>query len=93
MTRGNQRDRDRERQRKKAESEKKANTLSGTAFARKKEEDAAKMRAKQAAGKLSSDVLQGCFFVLSSLAPMPLGVFILLRCSSVPIGEDLDCGS
>ncbi|BCS28944.1 4F5 domain protein [Aspergillus puulaauensis] len=48
MTRGNQRDRDREKQRKKAGAEKSANSLSGTEFARKKEDDAAKMRAKQA---------------------------------------------
>ncbi|KAL4921120.1 hypothetical protein BDW62DRAFT_174979 [Aspergillus aurantiobrunneus] len=48
MTRGNQRDRDREKQRKKASQERTANTMSGTAFQRKKEDDAAKMRAKQA---------------------------------------------
>ncbi|KAL4937602.1 hypothetical protein BDV06DRAFT_226800 [Aspergillus oleicola] len=48
MTRGNQRDRDREKQRKKAGQEKSANTLSGSAFQRKKEDDAAKMREKQA---------------------------------------------
>ncbi|KAL3459247.1 hypothetical protein BJX64DRAFT_291366 [Aspergillus heterothallicus] len=56
MTRGNQRDRDREKQRKKAASEKSANNLSGTAFQRKKEDDAAKMREKQAKGGLDSQL-------------------------------------
>ncbi|KAL4963232.1 4F5 domain protein [Aspergillus stella-maris] len=49
MTRGNQRDRDRKKTEKAMKGVKSANTMSGTAFARKQEDDAAKMRAKQAA--------------------------------------------
>ncbi|KAL4899127.1 hypothetical protein BDW74DRAFT_163918 [Aspergillus multicolor] len=51
MTRGNQRDRDRKKNEKAQKGVKTANTMSGTAFARKKEDDAAKMRAKQAAAE------------------------------------------
>ncbi|KAL2833281.1 hypothetical protein BDW59DRAFT_156782 [Aspergillus cavernicola] len=48
MTRGNQRDKAREKQRKKADAEKSGNSLTGSEFQRKKEDDAAKMREKQA---------------------------------------------
>ncbi|OJJ03784.1 hypothetical protein ASPVEDRAFT_85213 [Aspergillus versicolor CBS 583.65] len=48
MTRGNQRDRDRQKNLDKQAKLKSGNTLSGNAFARKKEDDAAKMREKQA---------------------------------------------
>ncbi|KAL2829597.1 hypothetical protein BJY01DRAFT_227799 [Aspergillus pseudoustus] len=48
MTRGNQRDKAREKTLKEAAKKKSVNTLSGTAFQRKKEDDALKMREKQA---------------------------------------------
>ncbi|KAL2816119.1 hypothetical protein BJX63DRAFT_430411 [Aspergillus granulosus] len=48
MTRGNQRDKAREKNLKEAAKKKTSNTLSGTEFQRKKEDDAAKMREKQA---------------------------------------------
>lgn len=49
MTRGNQRDRDREKALKAKAKQKTANTLSGSEFQRAKENNAAIMRAKQAA--------------------------------------------
>ncbi|KAK9565396.1 hypothetical protein V6Z88_003431 [Aspergillus fumigatus] len=54
MTRGNQRDRDREKALKAKAKQKTANTLSGSEFQRAKENNAAIMRAKQAAGSRSS---------------------------------------
>ncbi|KAL3480030.1 hypothetical protein BJX99DRAFT_254915 [Aspergillus californicus] len=48
MTRGNQRERDRKKTEAENNKLKSANTLSGSKFAQKKEDDAAKMRAKQA---------------------------------------------
>ncbi|KAL2863085.1 4F5 domain protein [Aspergillus lucknowensis] len=48
MTRGNQRERDRAKNLKEQSKQKGANTLSGSAFQRKKEDDAQKMREKQA---------------------------------------------
>ncbi|KAL4986456.1 hypothetical protein BDW68DRAFT_125900 [Aspergillus falconensis] len=68
MTRGNQRERDRKKNEKAQKSVRTANTLTGTEFARKKEDDAAKMRAKQAAGKLSSDACRGVSLFSPSLA-------------------------
>ncbi|KAL4957900.1 hypothetical protein BDW69DRAFT_180143 [Aspergillus filifer] len=62
MTRGNQRDRDRKKNERDQAKIKTANTLSGTAFAKKKEDDAAKMRAKQAAAdakKAAEGVVSG----------------------------------
>ncbi|RHZ73447.1 hypothetical protein CDV55_106624 [Aspergillus turcosus] len=51
MTRGNQRDRDREKNLKAKAKQKGGNPLSGTEFQRAKENNAAIMRAKQAAGQ------------------------------------------
>ncbi|KAL5334446.1 hypothetical protein BJX70DRAFT_402580 [Aspergillus crustosus] len=48
MTRGNQRDRDRQKNLDKQAKLKGGNNLSGTAFQKKKEDDAQKMREKQA---------------------------------------------
>ncbi|KAL4790656.1 hypothetical protein BDV19DRAFT_372083 [Aspergillus venezuelensis] len=48
MARGNQRDVSREKNLKAQSKKKSANTLSGSEYAKKKEDDAAKMRAKQA---------------------------------------------
>ncbi|KAL4782388.1 hypothetical protein BJX76DRAFT_359010 [Aspergillus varians] len=48
MARGNQREVSRQKQEKKDREKKSANNLSGSDLARKKEDDAAKMRAKQA---------------------------------------------
>ncbi|OCK83631.1 hypothetical protein K432DRAFT_379336 [Lepidopterella palustris CBS 459.81] len=49
MARGNQRDKAREKNQKEMASRKKSNQLSGTEFQRTKEDQAAIMRAKQAA--------------------------------------------
>ncbi|ORY10858.1 hypothetical protein BCR34DRAFT_468545, partial [Clohesyomyces aquaticus] len=51
MARGNQRDKAREKTLKEQAGKKSKNNLSGTEFARTKEDQAAIMRAKQAAGK------------------------------------------
>ncbi|KAF2635087.1 4F5 domain protein, partial [Massarina eburnea CBS 473.64] len=51
MARGNQRDKAREKNLKEAAKQKKGNGLTGTEFAKAKEDTAAIMRAKQAAGK------------------------------------------
>ncbi|KAL3491442.1 hypothetical protein BJX62DRAFT_237204 [Aspergillus germanicus] len=48
MARGNQRDKAREKNLKEAAKKKNSNTLSGSEFQRKKEDDALKMREKQA---------------------------------------------
>ncbi|CEL02524.1 hypothetical protein ASPCAL03693 [Aspergillus calidoustus] len=48
MARGNQRDKAREKNLKEAAKKKSSNTLSGSEFQRKKEDDALKMREKQA---------------------------------------------
>ncbi|KAL4879777.1 hypothetical protein BJY04DRAFT_219860 [Aspergillus karnatakaensis] len=48
MTRGNQRDRDRQKNLEKQAKLKAGNQLSGTQFQKKKEDDAQKMRDKQA---------------------------------------------
>ncbi|XP_014554140.1 hypothetical protein COCVIDRAFT_105722 [Bipolaris victoriae FI3] len=53
MARGNQRDKAREKNLKEQAGKKSKNTQSGTEFARTKENVAAIMRAKQAAGKSS----------------------------------------
>ncbi|KAF2677235.1 hypothetical protein K458DRAFT_162629 [Lentithecium fluviatile CBS 122367] len=53
MARGNQRDKAREKNLKKAAEQKSGNKMSGTEFAKAKEDTAAIMRAKQAAGKSS----------------------------------------
>ncbi|OCL05660.1 hypothetical protein AOQ84DRAFT_344451 [Glonium stellatum] len=50
MARGNQRDKAREKTQKEMAGKKSKNTQSGTEFARTKEDQAAIMRAKQAAG-------------------------------------------
>ncbi|KAL2784364.1 hypothetical protein BJX65DRAFT_270261 [Aspergillus insuetus] len=51
MARGNQRDKAREKNLKEAAKKKNSNTLSGSEFQRKKEDDALKMREKQAKGE------------------------------------------
>ncbi|KAF2142416.1 uncharacterized protein K452DRAFT_226403 [Aplosporella prunicola CBS 121167] len=51
MARGNQRDKAREKNQKEASKLKSKNSQSGTEFARTKEDQAAIMRAKQAAGE------------------------------------------
>ncbi|KAI8934020.1 hypothetical protein NX059_008788 [Plenodomus lindquistii] len=70
MARGNQRDKAREKNLKAAAGTKAKNTQSGTEFARTKEDQAAIMRAKQAAGMsscihnvllLSNDICFVCY--------------------------------
>ncbi|RDW60821.1 4F5 protein [Coleophoma cylindrospora] len=53
MARGNQRDKAREATQKKLASEKSKNNMTGSEMQREKEKVAAKMREKQAAGRLS----------------------------------------
>jgi hypothetical protein len=60
MTRGNQRDRDREKALKAKAKQKGGNNLSGTEFQRAKENNAAIMRAKQAAGKRAQEFYACC---------------------------------
>ncbi|KAF2740868.1 hypothetical protein EJ04DRAFT_507857 [Polyplosphaeria fusca] len=64
MARGNQREKAREKNLKAQAGQKSKNTQSGTQFARTKEDQAAIMRAKQAAGK---------FFNLSAFPRMRCG--------------------